>query len=274
MRVKSQNKSVITIPKDGLLSAEQYNQNVLVVGVGRNPKMEQAYTILKKQGISYPTLEDIQTFLKIKVKIRWEGNIINKLAKKQFTLLLIRTILLQGTKLVFLLSLGIAAFHGWQYLGSTIYFSVKDTKGNLTKPEMFSHAFPTISMIFFLGIFAYMISLKINNDEAFDVLIEKTSKKMFSIYLIGGLIGLGTLPVNQFGQQMENIVIAMMMYLFIRRIVELENEKLRKSIFPLYKTNGAFEEIAWRLNSEWYRYLKPVRLKCEKKKLNNNFYQT
>ncbi|MDK6479808.1 hypothetical protein QP171_15000, partial [Enterococcus faecalis] len=75
-----------------------------------------------------------------------------------------------------------------------------------------------------------MISLKINNDEAFDVLIEKTSKKMFSIYLIGGLIGLGTLPVNQFGQQMENIVIAMMMYLFIRRIVELENEKLRKSI--------------------------------------------
>lgn len=89
---------------------------------------------------------------------------------------------------------------------------------------------------------------------------------MFSIYLIGGLIGLGTLPVNQFGQQMENIVIAMMMYLFIRRIVELENEKLRKSIFPLYKTNGAFEETAWRLNSEWYRYLKPVRLKCEKKR--------
>lgn len=186
----------------------------------------------------------------------------DKLAKNQFILLLIRTILLQGTKLVFLLSLGIAAFHGWQYLGSTIYFSVKDTKGNLAKPEMFSHAFPTISMIFFSGIFAYMLSLKINNDEAFDVLIEKTSKKIFSNYLIG----LGTLPINQFGQQMETVVIAMIMYLFIRRIVELENEKLRKSIFPLYKTNGAFEETAWRLNSEWYRYLKPVRLKCEKKR--------
>ena len=105
----------------------------------------------------------------------------DKLAKNQFILLLIRTILLQGTKLVFLLSLGIAAFHGWQYLGSTIYFSVKDTKGNLAKPEMFSHAFPTISMIFFLGIFAYMLSLKINNDEAFDVLIEKTSKRYFLI---------------------------------------------------------------------------------------------
>lgn len=199
------------------------------------------------------------------------GKKMDKLAKNQFILLLIRTILLQGTKLVFLLSLGIAAFHGWQYLGSTIYFSVKDTKGNLTKPEMFSHAFPTISMIFFLGIFAYMISLKINNDEAFDVLIEKTSKKMFSLYMIGGLIGLGTLPGNQFGQQMETIVIAMIMYLFIRRIVELENEKLRKSIFPLYKTNGAFEETAWRLNSEWYRYLKPVRLKCEKKETEQQF---
>ena len=34
----------------------------------------------------------------------------DKLAKNQFILLLIRTILLQGTKLVFLLSLGIAAF--------------------------------------------------------------------------------------------------------------------------------------------------------------------
>ena len=32
-------------------------------------------------------------------------------------------------KISLLLSLGIAAFHGWQYLGSTIYFSVKDTKG-------------------------------------------------------------------------------------------------------------------------------------------------
>ena len=74
---------------------------------------------------------------------------------------------------------------------------------------MFSHAFPTISMIFFLGIFAYMLSLKINNDEAFDVLIEKTSKKIFSNYLIG----LGTLPINQFGQQMETVVIAMIMYL-------------------------------------------------------------
>ena len=72
----------------------------------------------------------------------------DKLAKNQFILLLIRTILLQGTKLVFCL-VWVSPFHGWQYLGSTIYFSVKDTKGNLTKPEMFSHAFPTISMIFF-----------------------------------------------------------------------------------------------------------------------------
>ena len=72
---------------------------------------------------------------------------------------------------------------------------------------------------------------------------------------------------------METVVIAMIMYLFIRRIVELENEKLRKSIFPLYKTNGAFEETAWRLNSEWYRYLKPVRLKCEKE-TEQQFYQT
>ncbi|EGO6066347.1 hypothetical protein KZ113_002254 [Enterococcus faecalis] len=73
MRVKSQNKSVITIPKDGLLSAEQYNQNVLVVGVGRNQKMEQAYTVLKKQGISYPTLEDIQTFFENKSKNKMGG---------------------------------------------------------------------------------------------------------------------------------------------------------------------------------------------------------
>ena len=46
---------------------------------------------------------------------------------------------------------------------------------------------------------------------------------------------------------------------------------MRKSIFPLYKTNGAFEETAWRLNSEWYRYLKPVRLKCEKKETEQQF---
>ena len=53
----------------------------------------------------------------------------DKLAKNQFILLLIRTILFTRNKISLLLSLGIAAFHGWQYLGSTIYFSVKDTKG-------------------------------------------------------------------------------------------------------------------------------------------------
>lgn len=194
-------------------------------------------------------------FLKIKVKIRWEGNIINKLAKKQFISLVARLSILKLSSIAFIMSCLITATCGWYILVNQLYVAVK-TKEGFTQPITVSNLYPQLLALFLLVTGGYMIAkITIQNAKGMPI-FKNVVKKIINYYVFLGVVFLLSLyEMNKAGQLLKWIFVFLVIFLLINRMVSLENEKLKKEIFYSYGESESFSEENWRLKPEWHRYL-------------------